>query len=162
MILTARERGKQSGADDRRFRQVRKDYLADESLNDMSRMISLLEYCKSIAIRHNNARAISFSLDRQMLHYCEKVIHPPLFGQVDRDVIPAAEDMLWAKLIWTPRSDRFEMPLDKPSDDVTETKEGISFVTHEHSRLSNKRTWMLERAHAHGEGRKLRRGQTWD
>ncbi|KAI7286249.1 hypothetical protein KC352_g4971 [Hortaea werneckii] len=158
IILPARERDEQGEADDRRYRQIREDYLADRSFRVMSKMLSLWAYGKSIALSHNNAGAMSFSLARQTLHYREKIFNQPLFVQVD--VISAAEDILWAELMWTLRSDPFGIPLGKLSDDVTFTKRGVSFVTHEQNGLSNKKWWMLERAHAHREGRKLLRGDT--
>ncbi|KAI6789773.1 hypothetical protein KC343_g875 [Hortaea werneckii] len=94
IILPARERDEKAEADERRFRQIREEYLADLSFSVMSKMLSPFAYGKSIALRHNNARTMSFSLDRQTLHYREKIVNLPLFGRVVRDVITTAEDIL--------------------------------------------------------------------
>jgi len=61
IILPARERDEQDEADDKRFRQSRDEHLSDGTFSVMSKMLSLLAYGKSIALRHNNAGTMSFS-----------------------------------------------------------------------------------------------------
>jgi len=72
-----------------------------------------------------------------------------------------AEDKLWAELLWTRSDDRFDIPLEKLEDDVTFTKRGVSFVTNRSNGLADKREWMLARAFAHPDGKKLHRGGSW-
>ncbi|KAI7371326.1 hypothetical protein KC328_g17564, partial [Hortaea werneckii] len=156
ILLPSSEREEQGEADDRRFRTWRDDYLADGTFSVMSKMLSLLAYGKHIALNHSNAGTTSMSPDRQTLYYRGQLINLPLFGRVVRDVVTAAEDILWAELLRTSRSERFALPLEQLRDDVTFTKRGVSFVTHPANGLSNTRVWMLERA-----GRTLLRGKTW-
>ena len=124
-------------------------------------MLSLLAYGKSVAMSHNNAGIISFSLDRTVMNYRGKPINLERFGRMVREVVAEAEDKLWQELMWTKRDDRFEIPLESLVDDVTFTRRGISFVTHSKNGLADKRQWMLKQAFAHTEGKKLRRGDLW-
>ena len=160
VILPVSERESQGDKDDKRFRQVRDEYLADGTYSVMSKMLSLLAYGKSVVISHNNAGIISFSLDRTVINYRGKPINLERFGRMVREVVAEAEDKLWQELMWTKRDDRFEIPLESLVDDVTFTRRGISFVTHGENELADKRQWMLKQAFAHTEGKKLRRGDS--
>ncbi|KAK5162702.1 uncharacterized protein LTR77_011237 [Saxophila tyrrhenica] len=161
VILPVNEREEQGDEDDKRFRQVRDEYLADGTYSVMSKMLSLLAYGKSVAMSHNNAGMISFSLNRTVMNFRGKPINLKKFSRMVQDVIAKAEDRLWGELMWTKRDDRFEIPLESLVDDVTFTKRGVSFITHGENGLTDKRQWMLEQAFAHAQEKKLRRGDSW-
>ncbi|KAK3620149.1 hypothetical protein LTR56_023576 [Elasticomyces elasticus] len=69
VILPSDARETQAEADDKRFRQQRDKYLADDTYSVVSKMLSLLAYGKSIALSHNTAGVISWSLDRTIMSY---------------------------------------------------------------------------------------------
>ena len=161
VILPVGEREEQGDEDDKRFRQVRDEYLADGTYSVMSKMLSLLAYGKSVAMSHNNAGMISFSVNRMVMHFRGKPINLERFGKMVQEVVAEAEDKLWRELMWTKRDDRFEISLESLVDDVTFTRRGISFVTHGDNGLADKRPWMLRQAFAHAEGKKLRREEAW-
>ena len=161
VILPVSEREDQGDEDDKRFRRMRDEYLADGTYSVMSKMLSLLAYGKSVAMSHNNAGMISFSLNRTVMNFRGKPINLSRFSKMVQDVVAEAEDKLWGELMWTKRDDRFEIPLESLVDDVTFTKRGVSFITHGENGLDDKRQWMLKQAYTHAEGRKLRRGDSW-
>ncbi len=53
IILPSAERDDQDEEDDRRFQQVRAEYLADGSYSVMSKMLSMLTYGKHLAMNHS-------------------------------------------------------------------------------------------------------------
>jgi hypothetical protein len=59
IILLSTERDDQNKEDDKRFRQVRGEYLADGSYSMMSKMLSMLAYSKHLAINHGNSGVVS-------------------------------------------------------------------------------------------------------
>jgi hypothetical protein len=59
IILPSIERDNQNEEDDKRFRQVRGEYLADGSYSVMSKMLSILAYSKHLAMNHGNSNAVS-------------------------------------------------------------------------------------------------------
>jgi hypothetical protein len=69
IILPSTEREDQDEEDDKRFRQVRGEYLADGSYSIMSKMLSMLTYGKHLAMNHGNAGTVSWSKDRLVLSY---------------------------------------------------------------------------------------------
>lgn len=75
-------------------------------------MLSLLAYGKSIALSHNNAGSVSWSLDRTVMHYRGQPISLERVGRMIQDVVREAEDKLWAELMWIKSDDRFEIPLE--------------------------------------------------
>ncbi|TKA75572.1 hypothetical protein B0A55_07939 [Friedmanniomyces simplex] len=161
VILPSEHWEEQEEEDDRRFRQMRDEYLADGTYSVFSKMLSLLAYGKSIALDHNNAGAVSWSLDRSVMSFRGRQIRLERIGTMIRDVITEAESKLWTVLMWTTSDNRFEIPLEQLEDDVTFTKRGISFITNRANALEDKRRWMLERAFAHADGQKLYRGGVW-
>jgi hypothetical protein len=161
IILPSGAREAQDEADDRRFRQLRDEYLADGTYSVVSKMLSLLAYGKTIALSHSNAGTTQWEDGRKVMRYRGQPISLARLRKMIHDVIDKAADKLWAELMWTQRNDRFEIPLDKLEDDVTFTKRGISFVTNKRNGLMDKRGWMLEQAFAHPEGRKLHPGESW-
>ncbi|TKA62306.1 hypothetical protein B0A55_12932, partial [Friedmanniomyces simplex] len=161
VILPSDQRQEQNDEDDKRFRQVRDEYLADGTYSVVSKMISLLAYGKTIALSHNNTGSVSWSLDRTVVQYRGRPIYLDRVGEMMQNVVREAEDKLWAELMWTKTDDRFEIPLEKLENDVTFTKRGVSFIANRANGLRDKRGWMLERAFAHPEGKKLHRSGTW-
>ncbi|KAK4903969.1 hypothetical protein LTR49_026494 [Elasticomyces elasticus] len=147
-------------ADDKRFRQQRDEYLADGTYSVVSKMLSLLAYGKSIALSHNSAGVISWSLDRTVMSYRGQPIKLARLQEMVSSVIDEAADKLWAELMWTRFDDRFEMPLEQLEDDVTFTKRDMSFITNPTNGL-DKRDWMLQHAFAHPVGRKLHSAGSW-
>jgi hypothetical protein len=59
IILPSIERDDQNKEDDKRFRQVRGEYLADGSYSVMSKMLSILAYSKHLAMNYGNSSAVS-------------------------------------------------------------------------------------------------------
>jgi hypothetical protein len=59
IILPSIERDDQNEEDNKRFRQVRGEYLADGSYSVISKMLSMLAYSKHLAINHGNSSAVS-------------------------------------------------------------------------------------------------------
>lgn len=161
IILPSGAREAQDEADDRRFRRVRDDYLADGTYSVVSKMLSLLAYGKTIALSHSNAGTTQWEDGRKVMRYRGQPISLARLQRMVHDVIDEAADKLWTELMWTQQNGRFDIPLDKLEDDVTFTKRGISFVTNRRNGLMDKRGWMLERAFAHPEGRKLHPGESW-
>lgn len=119
IILPSTEREDQNEEDDKRFRQVRGEYLADGSYSVMSKMLSMLAYSKHLAMNHSNSGAVSWSEDRLILSYRGKPIALSRFKSIVQGAIAEAEDMLWKDLLCTGLDDRFDIPLDELQDDVT-------------------------------------------
>ncbi|KAK3615740.1 hypothetical protein LTR22_027322 [Elasticomyces elasticus] len=161
VILPFDARETQADADDERFRQQRDEYLADGTYSVVSKMLSLLAYGKSMALSHNNAGVISWSLDRTVMSYRGRPIKLARLQEMISSVIDEATDKLWAELMWTRFDDRFEMPLEQFQDDVTFTKRSMSFFTNSTNGLQDKRDWMLQHAFAHPKGRKLHSTGRW-
>ena len=161
IILPGEQRDAQGHEDDRRFRTLREEYLADGSYSVMSKMISILAYGKKIALSHGNAGAVSWDDEKLNMAYRGRLINLARFGKMVQDVITEAEHKLWSELMWTKSDDRFHIPLEKLEDDVTFTKRGISFLTNRANGLEDKRQWMLQQALTHPDGKKLRRGGRW-
>lgn len=61
---------------------MRDEYLADSIYSIISKMLSLLAYGKSVAISHNNAGIISFSLNRTVINFRGKPINLTRFGKM--------------------------------------------------------------------------------
>jgi hypothetical protein len=59
IILLSTERDDQNEEDDKRFRQVRGEYLADGSYSVISKILSMLAYGKYLAMNHGNSGAVS-------------------------------------------------------------------------------------------------------
>jgi hypothetical protein len=59
IILLSTKRENQDEEDNKRFRQVRGEYLANSSYSMMSKMLSMLAYGKHLAMNHGNASAVS-------------------------------------------------------------------------------------------------------
>jgi hypothetical protein len=74
IILPSIERDNQNKEDDKRFRQVRGEYLADGSYSVISKILSMLAYGKHLAMNHSNSGAVSWSEDRLILSYRGKPI----------------------------------------------------------------------------------------
>ncbi|KAK3617521.1 hypothetical protein LTR22_026710 [Elasticomyces elasticus] len=161
VILPSDARETQAEADDERFRQQRDEYLADGTYSVVSKMLSLLAYGKSIALSHNNAGIVSWSLDRTVMSYHGRPIKLARLQEMISSVTDEAADKLRAELMWTRFDDRFEMPLEQFQDDVTFTKRGMSFITNSTNGLQDKRDWILQHASTHPEGRKLRSAGSW-
>jgi hypothetical protein len=94
IILPSTERENQDEEDDKRFRQVRGEYLADSSYSVMSKMLSMLAYGKHLAMNHGNASAVSWSEDRLVLSYRGRPIALSRFKSMVQEAITEAEDML--------------------------------------------------------------------
>jgi hypothetical protein len=94
IILPSIERDDQNKEDDKRFRQVRGEYLADGSYSVMSKMLSMLAYGKHLAMNHGNSDAVSWSKDRLILSYRGKPIALSRFRSIVQGAIAEAEDML--------------------------------------------------------------------
>jgi hypothetical protein len=156
IILPSTEREDQNEEDDRRFRQVRGEYLADGSYSVMSKMLSMLAYGKHLAMNHGNSGAVSWSEDRLILSYRGKPIALSRFKSMVQGAIAEAEDMLWKDLLCTALDDRFDIPLDELRDDVTWTKRGVSFIDNTHNGLREKRKWTLKRILSDKDGSKMR------
>ena len=90
----------QDEAEDKRFRRIREDYLANGWFSVKNKVIGLSAYGKSMALSPNNAGTMSFSLDQQPLHYRTRLFNLPLLRQVARDVVTAAKDRLWIAVVW--------------------------------------------------------------
>ncbi|KAL1582106.1 hypothetical protein WHR41_09218 [Cladosporium halotolerans] len=161
IILPSTERDDQDEEDDKRFRQVRGDYLADGSYSVMSKMLSMLAYGKHLAMNHGNSGAVSWSEDRLVLSYRGKPIALSRFRSMVQGAISEAEDMLWKDLLFTGLDDRFDVPLDELRDDVTWTKRGISFIDNTHNGLREKRKWTLKRILSDKDGSKMRNQRSW-
>ncbi|TKA72808.1 hypothetical protein B0A55_09533 [Friedmanniomyces simplex] len=142
VILPSEQREVQNGADDKRFRQMRDEYLADGTYNVGSMILSLLAYGKSIALSHNNAGSVSWRKDRLVMSYRSRPISLARIRTMIGDVITEAADKLWTKLMWRKRDYRFEVPLEQFEDDVTFMKRAVSFLTNRASGLVDKRGWM--------------------
>ncbi|KAK5147288.1 hypothetical protein LTR32_001259 [Rachicladosporium monterosium] len=145
VILPSEQREVQNGADDKRFRQMRDEYLADGTYNVGSMILSLLAYGKSIALSHNNAGSVSWRKDRLVMSYRSRPISLARIRTMIGDVITEAADKLWTKLMWRKRDYRFEVPLEQFEDDVTFMKRAVSFLTNRASGLADKRGWMPKR-----------------
>jgi hypothetical protein len=161
IILPSTEREDQNEEDDRHFRQVRGEYLADGSYSVMSKMLSMLAYGKHLAMNHGNSGAVSWSEDRLILSYRGKPIALSRFKSMVQGAIAEAEDMLWKDLLCTGLDDRFEIPLDELRDDVTWTKRGVSFIDNTHNGLREKRKWTLKRILSDKDGSKMRNQRSW-
>jgi hypothetical protein len=163
IILPSTEREDLNEEDDKRFKQVRGEYLADGSYSVMSKMLSMLAYGKHLAMNHGNSGAVSWSEDRLMLSYQGKPIVLSRFKSIVQGAIAEAEDMLWKDLLCTGLDDRFEIPLDELRDDVTWTKRGVSFIdnTHRTNGLREKRKWTLKRILSDKDGSKMRSQRSW-
>ena len=161
IILPSTERDDQDEEDDKRFRQVRGEYLADGSYSVMSKMLSMLAYGKHLAMNHGNSGAVSWSEDRLVLSYRGKPIALSRFRSMVQGAISEAEDMLWKDLLCTGLDDRFEIPLDELRDDVTWTKRGVSFIDNTHNGLREKRKWTLQRILSDKDGGKMRSQRSW-
>jgi hypothetical protein len=74
IILLSTERDDQNEEDDKRFRQVRGEYLANGSYSVISKMLSMLAYGKHLAMNHSNSGVVSWSKDRLILSYRGKLI----------------------------------------------------------------------------------------
>jgi hypothetical protein len=59
IILPSTEREDQNKEDNKHFRQVRGEYLADGSYSIISKILSILAYGKHLAINHGNSSAVS-------------------------------------------------------------------------------------------------------
>jgi len=59
IILLSTEREDQNKEDDKHFRQVQGEYLADSLYSVISKMLSMLAYSKHLAMNHSNAGAVS-------------------------------------------------------------------------------------------------------
>jgi superfamily II DNA or RNA helicase len=161
IILPSAEREDQNEEDDKRFGQVRGEYLADGSYSVMSKMLSMLAYGKHLAMNHGNSGAVSWSEDRLILSYRGKPIALSRFKSMVQGAIAEAEDMLWKDLLCTGLDDRFEIPLDELRDDVTWTKRGVSFIDNTHNGLREKRKWTLKRILSDKDGSKMRNQRSW-
>jgi hypothetical protein len=161
IILPSTERENQDEEDDKRFRQMRGEYLADGSYSVMSKMLSMLAYGKHLAMNHGNAGAVSWSEDRLVLSYRGRPIALSRFKSMVQEAITEAEDMLWKDLLYTGIEDRFEVPLNELRDDVTWTKRGVSFIDNTHNRLREKRKWTLKRILSDKDGSKMRNQRSW-
>lgn len=156
VILPSGEREDQGDEDDERFKQERDKYLADGTYSVMSKALSMLAYGKSIAMNHGNAGAISWSDDRKVMSYKGREIDAARFGVMVRGVVEEAKDRLWRHLMWArTREERFEVSLEQLQDDVTWTKRGVSFVDNANNGLKDKREWMIRRALADPDGKKM-------
>jgi superfamily II DNA helicase RecQ len=155
ILLPSGTREQQGDEDDRKFRRLRDEYLADGSYSVMSKMISLLAYGKNLALNHGNAGAVLWSKDGKTMSLRGKPIVVAQFTKMIHNVIGEAEYMLWQKLMWTRNAQRFEIALDKLEDDVTWTKRGVSFIGNQHNKLDDNRKWMLQRAQSDKIGRKM-------
>ncbi len=58
VVLPSDAREEQDDEDDKRFRQVRDEYLADGTYSVIGKVLSLLAYGKSIALSHKNAGSV--------------------------------------------------------------------------------------------------------
>lgn len=99
ILLPAAEREQQGNEDDKRFRCIRDEYLADGSYSVMSKMLSLLAYGKSLALNHGNAGAVFWSHDGSTMSYRGRPIVIARFRRMVVDVVAEAEDMLWRDLM---------------------------------------------------------------
>jgi superfamily II DNA helicase RecQ len=161
IILPSTERDDQNEEDDKRFRQVRGEYLADGSYSVMSKMLSMLAYGKHLAMNHGNSGAVSWSEDRLILSYRGKPIALSRFRSMVQGAIAEAEDMLWRDLLHVGLDERFEIPLDELRDDVTWTKRGVSFIDNTHNGLREKRKWTLKHILSDKDGSKMRNQRSW-
>jgi len=94
ITLPSTKRENQDEEDDKRFRQVRGEYLANGSYSVISKMLSILAYGKHLAINHGNASAISWSEDRLVLSYRGRPVALSRFKSIVQGAITEAEDML--------------------------------------------------------------------
>jgi hypothetical protein len=140
---------------------MRDNFLADGTYSVMSKAPSILAYGKSIAMNHSNAGSISWLLDRTEMSYKGRPIGVARFGYMVRGVVEEAEGKLWQDLMWARQEQRFEIPLDKLQDDVTWTKQGVSFVDNANNGLQDKREWMIKRALADVRGKRMRKQGEW-
>ena len=76
--------------------------------------------------------------------------------------IANAEDQLWYKLLHIEHKDRFSIPLNELTNDVTWTKQGVSFVNNSSNGLSNKRRWALERVLSDKADKRMCSLSGWD
>ncbi|GAB7357797.1 hypothetical protein MBLNU459_g0613t1 [Dothideomycetes sp. NU459] len=160
-ILPSAARQYQDETDDGRFLVEREKFLADGSYSPMSKMISMLAYSKKLALNHGNAGSISWNGEGTTIQLRGRPIVISQFKRMISDVITEAETLLWSKLMWTGRDERFEMPLMDMEDDVTWTKRGVSFVNNTRNNLQDGHQWMLKKAKSSEGGRKLRVNGVW-
>jgi hypothetical protein len=113
IILPSTQREDQDEEDDKRFRQVRGEYLADGSYSVMSKMLSMLAYGEHLAMNQGNAGAVSWSENGLVLSYSGRPIALSRFKSMVQGAISEAEDMLWKDLLYTRVEDRFEVSLDE-------------------------------------------------
>ncbi|KAM0704631.1 hypothetical protein Q7P35_006805 [Cladosporium inversicolor] len=161
IILLSTGREDQNKEDDRRFRQVRGEYLADGSYSVMSKMLSMLAYGKHLAMNHSNSGAVSWSEDRLILSYQGKLIARSRFKSMVHRAVAEAEDMLWKDLLCIGLDNRFDILLGELQDDMTWTKRGVSFIDNTHNGLQEKRKWTLKRILSDKDSSKMRNQRSW-
>ncbi|KAF3029584.1 hypothetical protein E8E11_000352 [Didymella keratinophila] len=109
----------------------REKYLADGSYSPMSEALSLLAYCKYVALAAGNSGNAYWSKDKKIFYLHGRRIYISRFCKMVQDMVSEAEQMLWEERFWVTRAEeRFAVKLDMLVDDVTFERRGMSFVQH--------------------------------
>ncbi|CAO2655088.1 Nn.00g101520.m01.CDS01, partial [Neocucurbitaria sp. VM-36] len=161
-LLPAAQRDEQTDEDREKFKTMRSKYLADGSYSPMSEMLSLLAYGKHVGLNAGNAGSVYWSKDKKTFYLNGRPILIERFCKMAQSMVADVEEMLWPLCWVTKTEDRFAIPLGQIVDDVTFTKQGMSFVSRPGNHLSNGLSWMLRRARSSEEGMQLQsRDGTW-
>lgn len=163
-LLPLARREQQGEAEVESFLECRRKYLADGSMSAMSTMISLLAYGKYLAMNHSNPGMMFWEKGGRVLRMHGQPIAIDKFRAMVVTAIDDIEDLFWEKLMWTTaRSRRFEIDLDRVSDDFTFQRRDASFRTNKTNKLQH--VWedvVMERMFQSPTGKKLQRdGGKW-
>ena len=131
-------RDEQTDEDRERFLQQREKYLADSSYSLISKALSLLAYSKYVAMTAGNLGNAYWSKDKKIFYLNSRPIYISQFRKMAQDMVAEAEQMLWEELLWTTKAeDQFVIKLKQLVDDVTFTRQGVSFVNQRNNSLNN-------------------------
>lgn len=151
-LLPAAYRDEQTDENQENFKAIRTEHLADDSYSPMSEMLSLLAYSKHIGLYAGNSSSVYWSKDKNTSYLNGRLIKIERFCRMAQGMLVDVEEMLWLLCQVTKTTDRFSIELEQIVDDVTFTKQGMSFVDGLENRLADGLEWMLRRARKSEDG----------
>ncbi|KAL1640171.1 hypothetical protein SLS61_010262, partial [Didymella pomorum] len=147
-LLLGSQRSTQTEQDRDRFVEMRQKYLADGSFSPMSEMISMLAYGKHIGLSAGNSGNAHWSLDKKTFYLNSLLIAISCFRKMAQDLLAEAEHML-RELCWVDKEeDWVNVNLKQVVNDVTFTKQRMSFVDALGNKLQGGLDWMLSQVMA--------------
>ncbi|KAG5988485.1 hypothetical protein E4U52_006542 [Claviceps spartinae] len=126
-------------------------------------MISLLTYAKLIAKNYSNFGSIIWAEENRVLVFKgARIVMDNLRAMVE-NAIHEAEDLLWLTLMSILReTDRFELNINKLTDDMSSRECGSSFVDHQENGLTLEYARVtVTRLLGSDNGKKMRRDGKW-